>query len=140
MSRFVEGQDRNQVGVIERSSMRACAISPTDRRAQVKRVGDDLVKNYGKKHFYSVQEVKEANRRSNISPDFGCWSHATFNTHSDFDDFHQSIGEQCDYVAMKGEMLSSVSDATDTSMFDFDLSWLEFPDIDLSIFEFFDAF
>lgn len=120
--------------------MRACAISPTDRRDQVKRVGDDLVKNYGKKHFYSVQEVKDANRRSKISPDFGCWSHATFNTHADFDAYHQSIGEQCDYVAMKGEMLSSVSDATDTSMFDFDLSWLEFPDIDLSIFDFFDAF
>jgi len=37
-------------------------------------------------------------------------------------------------------MLSSVSNATDTSMFDFDLSWLEFPDIDLSIFDSFDVF
>lgn len=122
--------------------MRACAISPPDRRNQVKRVGDDLVRQYGKKRFYTVQEVKDSNRRCDIPLDFGCWSHATFNTHSDFDAYHQSIGELCDYVAMKSEMLSSVSNATDTSIFDFDfdLSWLEFPDIDLSIFDFFDAF
>lgn len=120
--------------------MRACAIAPSDRRDQVKRVGDDLLRNYGKKPYYTVQEVKDANRRCNISPDFGCWSHATFNTHKDFDEFHQAIGEQCDYAAMKGEMLASVSDASDTSFFDIDLSWLEFPDIDWSIFDFFDIF
>jgi hypothetical protein len=40
---------------------------------------------------------------------------------------------------MKAEMLSSVSDATDTSWFDFDLSWLEFPDIDFSLFDFLDV-
>ncbi len=39
---------------------------------------------------------------------------------------------------MKGEMLSTVSNAVDTSWFDLDLSWLEFPDIDLSLFDFFD--
>jgi len=118
--------------------MRACAMKPTDRRRQVKAVGDDLVKNFGKKHFYSVEEVKAANRRQAISMDFGCWSHATFNTHKEFDVYHQSIGESCDYVGMKAEMLSSVSTATDTSWFDVDLSWLEFPDIDWSIFDFFD--
>ena len=118
--------------------MRACAIAPADRRKQVQLVGSDLVKHYGKKPYYSVQEVKDANRRQNINYDVGCWSHATFNTHSDFDSYHQSIGESCDYVAMKSDMLSSVSAATDTSWFDFDLSWLEFPDIDFSIFDFFD--
>ena len=119
--------------------MPACAIAPSDRRRQVRLVGNDLVKNYGRKQYYTVQEVKNANRRQGISYDVGCWSHATFNTHGDFDDYHQSIGESCDYVSMKGEMLSSVSNAsTDTSWFDFDLSWLEFPDIDWSIFDFFD--
>ena len=82
-------------------------MPPDDRRDQVKRVGDDLVQNYGKKYFYTVEEVKESNRRCKIGPDFGCWSHATFNTHKDFDSYHQSIGEQCDYVSMKSEMLSS---------------------------------
>ena len=120
--------------------MRACAIKPNDRKDQVKRVGEDLVRNYGKKRFYTIQEVKDANRRSKIGIDFGCWSHATFNSHEDFDTYHQSIGENCDYAAMKNEMLSSVSSSSDTSLFDIDMSWLEFPDIDWSIFDFLDIF
>jgi hypothetical protein len=118
--------------------MPACAISPADRRRQVRLVGNDLLKNHGKKPYYTVQEVKNANRRQGISYDIACWSHATFNSHADFDAYHQSIGETCDYVSMKGEMLSSVSDAVDTSWFDIDLSWLEFPDIDFSLFDFLD--
>jgi hypothetical protein len=118
--------------------MPACAISPVDRRRQVRLVGNDLVKNYGKKRYYTVQEVKSANRRQGISYDVACWSHASFNSHPDFDAYHESIGESCDYAAMKAEMLSSVSNAADTSWFDIDLSWLEFPDIDWSIFDFFD--
>lgn len=120
--------------------MRACAIAPKDRKEQVKRVGEDLVRHYGKKPYYTVQEVRDSNRRCDIDLDFGCWSHAVFNSHADFDAFHQSIGEQCDYAAMKSEMLSSVSNASDTSLFDIDLSWLEFPEIDWSIFDFFDIF
>lgn len=120
--------------------MPACAMTPSDHRRQVRMVGDDLVKNYGKKKFYSVAEVRSANRRQNVGVDFGCWSHATFNTHGDFDAYHQSIGESCDYASMKAEMLSSVTTSSDTSWFDFDLdlSWLEFPDIDWSLFDFFD--
>lgn len=120
--------------------MRACAIPPSDRKDQVKRVGEDLVRNYGKKPYYTVDEVKESNRRCKIDIDFCCWSHAAFNSHADFDAFHRAIGEQCDYVAMKSEMLSSVSTASDTSWFDIDLSWLEFPEIDWSIFDCFDIF
>jgi hypothetical protein len=118
--------------------MRACAMSPLDRRKKIQLVGNDLLKNYGKKRYYTIQEVKDANRRQKIDLDIACWLHAVFNTHSDFDSYHESIGESCDYVAMKSEMLSSVSSATDTSWFDFDLSWLDFPDIDFSIFDFFD--
>jgi hypothetical protein len=119
--------------------MQACTISPSDRRKLLQVVGNDLVKNYGKKPYYTVQEVKDANRRQKVDVDVVCWLHAVFNTHSDFDRYHESIGESCDYVAMKGEMLSSLSNATDTSWFDLDLSWLEFPDIDFSIFDFFDV-
>lgn len=118
--------------------MRACAVSPADRRKQVQVVGNDLVKHYGKKPFYSVQQVKAANSRQNINIDVACWSHAAFNTHADFDDYHRSIGENCDYASMKSEMLSSISNTTEGSWFDFDLSWLEFPDIDWSIFDFID--
>lgn len=76
--------------------MTACALSPADKRRQVKNVGDDLVRHYGKRRYYTVQEVKDANRRQGIGVDFFCWSHAAFNSHGDFDAYHRSIGEDCD--------------------------------------------
>lgn len=116
-----------------------CSISPRDKKAQAKRVGDDLVKHYGKRRFYTVDEVREANRRLDIPIVLGCWSHAMFNTHHDFDRLHEHAGETCDFVDMKKGMLDAVSSHDDGSWFDFDfdLSWLEFPDIDWSIFDFF---
>ena len=118
--------------------MPACPITPIDRRKQVRLVGNDLLKNHGRKQYYTVQQVKDANQRQGIKYDVICWSHATFNSHQDFDQYHQSIGESCDYVSMKSEMLMSVSNASDTAWFDIDLSWLEFPEIDLSLFDFID--
>jgi hypothetical protein len=119
--------------------MPACRISPADRRTQTRLVGNDLLKNYGRKQYYSADEVKKANWRQKIDIDFACWSYAMFNSRADFDYYHASIGELCDYTAMKSDMLSSVSASTDaSSWFDIDLSWLEFPDIDLSLFDFLD--
>ena len=118
--------------------MPACLIAPSDRRTQARLVGNDLVKNYGKKPYYTTLEVRNANRRQGIQADFTCWSYAMFSSHEDFNAYHQSLGESCDYVAMKGEMLSSVSSATDWSWFDLNLSWLEFPHVDWSFFDFFD--
>jgi hypothetical protein len=118
--------------------MPACTISPSDRRAQLSIVGNDLIKNYGKKRYYSIEEVKQANRRKKIDPDYLCWSHAAFNLHAEFDAYHRSLGEECDYAAMKSEMLLSISSSEDSSWFDIDLPWFEFPDIDLSVFDFLD--
>lgn len=118
--------------------MALCKMSPKDHRDQIHRVGDDLLKTYGKKRYYSVQEVKAANKRQGIEVDFCCWSHAFFNSHEDFDSYHQTLGEICDYTSMKQEIIESVSTTTNCSGFDFDLSWLDFPDIDFSIFDFFD--
>ena len=117
-----------------------CALAPRDKKAQAKRVGDDLVRHHGKRRFYTVNEVREANRRCDIPLDLGCWSHAMFNTHHDFDKLHDGAGEACDYATMKSQMLESVASADGATWFDFDfdLSWIEFPDIDWSIFDFFD--
>lgn len=118
--------------------MPAGTLSTSAKRAQVKLVGNDLLRHYGKKRYYTVQEIKDSNRRQNVSLDYSCWSYAAFSSHDDFDTYHRSIGETCDYASMKSDMLSSVSDSSDTSWFDIDLSWLEFPDIDWSIFDFID--
>ncbi|MGO1068338.1 hypothetical protein [Lysobacter sp. CA199] len=116
-----------------------CALSPPDKRVQATRVGDDLLRHYGRKPYYSVEEVKAANRRNRISIDVECWSHAMFNSHEDFDAMHAALGEVCDYAGMKLQMLEAVSaGAGGWFDFDLDLSWLEFPDIDWSVFDFFD--
>jgi hypothetical protein len=117
-----------------------CALPPRDKKTQGRRVGNDLVKHHGKRRFYTVQEVRDANRRCDIPLDFGCWSHAMFNTRHDFDHLHDSAGGPCDYEGMKRDMLESVSagDGGDWFSFDFDLSWIEFPDIHWSIFDIFD--
>ena len=115
-----------------------CAIPPADKQRQAKLVGDDLIKHHGKRKFYSVQQVRDANQRCAIAVDFWCWSHAMYGTHFDFDRLHASAGEACDYLAMKGEMLASVAQGTSSGWFDFDLSWIDFPDLDWSIFDIFD--
>lgn len=61
-----------------------------------------------------------------------------FNSHEDFDRLHSAVGYACDYAAMKAQMLRAVASEETTDWFDWDLSWLEFPDLDLSIFDFFD--
>lgn len=118
--------------------MAACSIAPADMRKQVRMVGNDLLKNFGKRYQYSVHQVREANKRQGVGVDVACWSHAFFNSHSEFDRYHQTLGETCDYGAMKRELLESVSIHHEASWFDVDLSWLELPDIDLSIFDFLD--
>src|SRR4249919_3449873 len=113
-----------------------CAISPRDKKLQAKQVGDDLVKHYGKRKFYSTWQVKAANQRCEIPLDFSCWSFALFNSHEDFDQMHAAVGEACNYLSMKKDMLESLASGVSADRFDFDLSWLEFPDIDWSIFDF----
>jgi hypothetical protein len=62
-----------------------------------------------------------------------------FASAADFNKYHASIGETCDYSAMKSEMAIALTDGASESWFDFDLSWLEWPELDLSsIFSFFD--
>jgi len=115
-----------------------CAMAPQDKRRQAQRVGEYLIRHHGKRNFYSVQQVRDANQRNRIDIDVACWSHALFNTHADFDKLHAATGEACDYVAMKAEMLQSVATGDASDWFDFDLSWLQFPDLDISLFDFFD--
>ncbi len=120
-----------------------CAIRPLQARRQIQAVGDDLVRHHGKRRFYTVEQVRAANRRQGIGLDVGCWSHAFFNSHADFDRLHAGQGAACDYAGMKSELAEALTsaDASPPSSwldFDWDLSWLELPDLDWSIFDFFD--
>ncbi len=116
--------------------MGLCAIETADKRALGKAVGEDLLQQHGKKRFYSVKEVQESVNRNNFPMDWSCWAYCVFTSPEDFSTYHASIGESCEYGVMKAEMVSAMTDGASTSWFDTDMSWLEWPDVDLSaIFE-----
>jgi hypothetical protein len=117
--------------------MTTCTTPPKDKNAFVQSLGRALNANYGKKRFYSIRETRDTMKSSNYPIDFFCWGHAVFCNQTDFKQYHDSIGEACDQAAMKIEMGDAFSGTLDDSWFGIDLSWLEWPDIDISsIFDF----
>jgi len=114
-----------------------CELAPQDKAQLGRQLGSRLAKTYGKKRFYTTSQVGESLRSIGSKIDVHCWGYALFCSPGDFLDYHASLSESCDYAAMKSEMVSAVTDGASDSWFAFDLSWLEWPDIDLgSIFDF----
>ena len=108
-----------------------CQPAPSNKKEYVTDIGRILVEDYGKKKYYSPEEVNKANRKSKWydNLDFGCWAMSIFSSHSDFDKYHQELGESCDYAAMKTEMVSGLTSTDSSTLFDF--SGLELPEIDI---------
>lgn len=113
-----------------------CAPAPIDKKEYITNIGKILVKENGKRKYYKPEEIKNAHRKSKwySGLDFSCWAMITFSSHSDFDQYHQETGEVCDYVEMKTEMLSGISNSNVTEWAlipdaDIDASWLDFGDI-----------
>ena len=118
--------------------MTACTLSPPDKKAYGKKVGEILVGRYGKKKFYSPEQVRKASAESRFDVDWHCWAMCLYSAPDDFQSYHEATGESCDYAAMKAEMTTALTDGASEAWFDIDLSWLDWPDIELpSIFDFF---
>lgn len=119
--------------------MPACELKPEDKKKFVSDVGHRLVREHGRKKYYTPEQIRKAARDSGYADDIVCWAYCMYSSPSDFAAIHEAAGEVCDYVDMKSEVLSDL--ATDGSFLgvDIDLSWLEWPDIDLtSVFDWFD--
>ncbi len=128
---------------IKRKMRTPCTPSPKNKKEYVTDIGKILVKENGKKKYYEPEEVKTAHRKSKWYDvmDFSCWGMSTFSSHSDFDEYHEKMGETCDYVEMKTEMLSELSvssneDWTSIPNLDLDASWLDLGDVFDGIGEF----
>ena len=115
-----------------------CPPPPPNKKEYITDIGRILVQDYGKKKYYTPEEVKAASDKSNQKKDKGvdwdCWAMATFTSHPDFDAYHEATGEVCDYIGMKKEMLSGLASNTsvdwqDIPDLDIDASWLDFGDI-----------
>lgn len=119
--------------------MGARTMPPAERKQMLGRVSKELVTQFGKKKYYSKGMVDSALRRQGVPLDFACWNYAFFTSRAEFVEIHQRTGEACDYDAMRAQLVATVRgdgaafDAA-TSSFDFDLSWLDWPDLDLSGF------
>lgn len=116
--------------------MGLAAISVEEKSAFGKDVGEDLIRHHGKKRYYTVKEVKDSVQRRDYPMDWSCWAFCLFTSPEEFTAYHDRMGESCDYGGMKAEMVSAMTDGASTSWFDANMSWLEWPDIDLtSIFD-----
>ena len=116
-----------------------CQLKPKDKKALISDVGKDLVRTQGKQKYYKPADVRRSAERCGYPIDVHCWAYSIFVTPEDFEALHQGIGEACNYAAMKAEVLSDLASGASFSLFDIDLSWLDWPDIDLpSLFDWFD--
>jgi cysteine synthase len=106
-------------------------LSDEEKRQLVRRVGADLNQRHGKRKFYAPREIGESLRRLDERVDLHCWAYCFFANRDAFDAYHTTIGEVCDYVAMKAQMLSAVTAGASDAWFSVDLSWLDWPDVDL---------
>ncbi|WP_049722975.1 hypothetical protein [Gilvimarinus polysaccharolyticus] len=116
-------------------------INTEIKKSLAQKVGANLVSSHGKKKYYSQSDISKAVVTSGFDSAITCWALSLFMHHDRFDDYHSSIGEDCDYSSMKESMLSAVTEYDSESWFNFniDLSWLELPDIDVgSVFDIFD--
>lgn len=110
-----------------------CPPAPANKKEYIAEIGTILVKEHGKKKYYKPEEVKKASKQSvyynTSSIDWHCWAMCTFSSHSDFDAYHEITGEVCDYIAMKTEILGSITTSTASAIATVD--WLSIPDIDI---------
>lgn len=125
------------LGPSNAADMPACTIPPADKARLGRERGSHLAKRYGKKRFYSPGEVRTSLLHRAVVVDWHCWGYALFCTAEAFADGNRGTGETCDYAVMKAEMVSAVTDGATQEWFTFDLSWLDWPDINLgSLFAF----
>lgn len=119
-------------------TMPACHLRPDDQRKLISAVGEELVRSHGKQKYYKPAEIRKAAERRDYPIDIHCWAMCIFSSPQDFKDLHDAAGEACDYAAMKAEVLANLAEDGLFSLPDIDLSWLEWPDID--VLSWFDGF
>ncbi|MDB6062003.1 MAG: hypothetical protein JWM78_2106 [Verrucomicrobiaceae bacterium] len=90
--------------------MGICALAPDEKKILTEKVGEALVKKSGKKKTYTVEEVKAAARGANIPFGWDCWAYSLYCDRTEFDAYHQAIGEVCNFDFMHGKMLEAVSE------------------------------
>jgi hypothetical protein len=70
-------------------------------RSYVRRLGAELVRRFGKREFYSVEQVTQAVQRGKFSAAFIAYAHATFCSQTDFDAHYEPLRVSCSYQGLR---------------------------------------
>ncbi len=76
-----------------------------------------MVKKYGKRKSYSPLQVKKASKKTLSDLDWYGWAMSMYTSPNDFNAYHDSIGEICDYALIKAEMASDITDGASETWF-----------------------
>ena len=111
--------------------MATCHTPPPNRKMMVDRVGKNLVDQHGKKRYYTKAEIHDAASSAGYPIDVHCWAMCVFMDQPSFDSIHAAAGEACNFAEMKATMLDALSPGG-FQLPDLNLSWIEWPDVDVS--------
>jgi hypothetical protein len=85
-------------------------ITPKAQRMNyfIKQLGPKLRDRYGHKSYYSPEQVKQTIAITNYTAGDDCYALSMFCSEDDFNTYHRSIGESCDYGMMRQEVVEMV--------------------------------
>ncbi|MEQ1821137.1 MAG: hypothetical protein ABL949_01370 [Fimbriimonadaceae bacterium] len=110
--------------------MSTCHTPPPNRKMMIQRVGHQLAQRHGKQRTYTQPQIQESALAAGYAMDIHCWAYCVFMAMPDFNHFHQSIGESCDFSEMRATMFEGLN------LDGFSLSDISLPDFELgSIFD-----
>ena len=70
-------------------------------RSYVWKLSRELLRRFGKKHYYSLEEVTEAARRASLRTAFLAYAHAIFCSRADFEAHYIPLRFPCTYDALR---------------------------------------
>lgn len=73
-------------------------------RSYIKMLPGLLAKDYGKSATYTPKQVKRATEHPILNGSYACYAIALFSSREGFDQYHEEIGETCDYDAMRSKI------------------------------------
>jgi hypothetical protein len=67
-----------------------------------------LLRDYGFSSFYTPMQIRRTIERYRLNSDYSCYAISMFSDRTGFDQYHLSIGENCDYDTMRSEIATTL--------------------------------
>jgi len=91
----------------------------TEEKLEVARkVGADLVRQFGKKKYYSKAMINASARRQGVNADGMYWLYALYTSAATFEEIRQAANSDADYNALRIEMVHLIQSRRPAAAFD----------------------